>query len=202
MSGEELEDTFVISSNHEAQLFKRRNHFDRIVFYDQSTTSNGFLKAPPGNNQERILRHLHEALWDYGYDKRPKNPPCILTGGLNAWIELMGSASLRTSEAVSSRDVTHSVSGFASVATRTHWRPVLDQKVPPINIEEEKKWLEQLQRESDPMTITTSDSLSNVEDSKTRRRATSIVASNTSVQFPRTVEEFVGTSLFIDPSFC
>lgn len=195
MSDEQLEDTFVISSNQEAQLFKRRNHFDMIVFYDRSTTSNGFLKAPPSNNQERILLRLHEALWDYGFDKKPKNPPYMLSGGLEAWIELMGSASLRTSDGESSRNVTRDVPVASGGIARSHWRPVLDQKVTPINIEEEKKWLEQLQRESDPMTMTIPESPSNLEDSKTRRRGTSIVASNTSVQFPRTVEEFVNNSL-------
>lgn len=192
MSGKELEDTFVLSSNKDEQLFKRRDCFDMIVFYDQSAMSNGFLRVAPANDQERMLLRLHLALWDYSYDKKLKRIPYMLAGGLDAWIDLMGRASLTTE--ASSQNVIHEAPTSVNVTARTHWRPVLEQNVPPINIEEEQKWLEQLQRESDPMTMTVPESPSNNKDSKTRRRGTSIVSNNPSVQFPRTVEEFVSAS--------
>lgn len=192
MSADELEETFVVSCPQEEQMFKRRDRFDMIVFYDQSTQSNAFLQAFPANDQERTLRRLYDALWEFSWNKRLQRPPYMLAGGLDAWIDLMGSSSLKTSDEPL-RNITRSVNSTpnSSVVARTHWRPVLEQKVPPINIEEEQKWLEQLQRESDPLTFTVPTSPSTGDDSKTRRRGTSIVANNPSIQFPRTVEEFV-----------
>ena len=59
---------------------------------------------------------------------------------------------------------------------------------PPINIEEEEKWLAELQRESRPMTIAPPSTES--DDLKKRRRAMSIVTNGTTDPYPRTVEQF------------
>lgn len=66
--------------------------------------------------------------------------------------------------------------------------------VDPINIEEEKKWMERLQREREPLTISVppvSPMADGEVELKKRRRGTSIVAGNDDSSYVRTVEEFV-----------
>lgn len=68
--------------------------------------------------------------------------------------------------------------------------------VDPINIEEEKKWMERLQREREPLTISVppvSPMADGEVELKKRRRGTSIVAGNDDSSYVRTVEEFVSS---------
>lgn len=70
--------------------------------------------------------------------------------------------------------------------------------VDPINIEEEKKWMERLQREREPLTISVppvSPMADGEVELKKRRRGTSIVAGNDESSYVRSVEEFVSSVL-------
>lgn len=99
VSAEELEERLVVSPEHEQTLFERRNEFDLVVYYDQSTTSVSYLAGPPSGTSAPHLRFLHDTLYEFNEYKPLKagRPPALLLGGLDAWIDLVGQQSLATS---------------------------------------------------------------------------------------------------------
>ncbi|KKK21611.1 hypothetical protein ARAM_004129 [Aspergillus rambellii] len=99
VSAEELEERLVVSPEYEQALFERRNEFDMIVYYDQSTSSNSYLAGPPVGTTAPHLRALYDTLYEFNAYKPLKDgrPPALLLGGLDAWIDLLGQQSLATS---------------------------------------------------------------------------------------------------------
>lgn len=251
MSGDDLEGSFVLAPLREQELFSRRDKYDIVVYYDQFMPDNKFLSGPTQDEHQVALRNLHMAMYDYAYGKRLQRPPMLLLGGLDAWIDLVGKFSLRSTDPAEaakqeiisrpeSRVGRHSItlekprsgigvardaspnraegSNRSSLAKRRQERDSQRGSMPPpiqrasysrkseptpvdpINIEEEKKWMERLQREREPLTISVppvSPMADGEVDIKKRRRGTSIVAGIDSPLYARTVEEFVSlTCLF------
>ncbi|KAG2417585.1 hypothetical protein HFD88_008804 [Aspergillus terreus] len=99
VSAEELEERLVVSPEHEQSLFERRNEFDLIVYYDQTTDSVSYLAGSPVGTTAPHLRALHDTLYEFNAYKPLKDgrPPALLLGGLDAWIDLLGQQSLATS---------------------------------------------------------------------------------------------------------
>jgi ubiquitin carboxyl-terminal hydrolase 8 len=248
MSGDDLDGSFVLAPSREQDLFSKRDKYDIVVYYDQSMSDNKFLSGPTQGEHQVALRSLHLAIYDYAYGKRLQRPPMLLLGGLNAWINLAGKFSLKSTDPAEtprpeiisrpeSRVGRHSKSlekprsgigvtrdaspnraessNRSSIVRRRQERDSQRGSMPPpiqrasysrkseptpvdpINIEEEKKWMERLQREREPLTISVppvSPMADGEADIKRRRRGTSIVAGSDSPSYARTVEEFV--SLF------
>ncbi|KAJ5105421.1 hypothetical protein NUU61_002768 [Penicillium alfredii] len=99
VSAEELEERLVVSPEHEQALFEKRNEFDLVVYYDQSTDSVSYLAGSPVGTSAPHLRALHDTLYEFNAYKPLKagRPPALLLGGLDAWIDLLGQHSLATS---------------------------------------------------------------------------------------------------------
>ncbi|KAE8421715.1 ubiquitin hydrolase [Aspergillus pseudocaelatus] len=99
VSAEELEERLVVSPEHEQSLFEKRNEFDMIVYYDQSTDSVSYLAGSPVGTTAPHLRALYDTLYEFNAYKPLKDgrPPALLLGGLDAWIDLLGQQSLATS---------------------------------------------------------------------------------------------------------
>ncbi|KAL6234732.1 hypothetical protein BDW75DRAFT_158615 [Aspergillus navahoensis] len=99
VSAEELEERLVVSPEHEQSLFERRNEFDMVIYYDQSTSSNSYLAGPPVGTTAPHLRALYDTLYEFNAYKPLKDgrPPMLLAGGLDAWVDLLGQHSLATS---------------------------------------------------------------------------------------------------------
>ncbi|KAF5863737.1 ubiquitin-specific protease doa4 [Aspergillus alliaceus] len=99
VSAEELEERLVISPEHEQSLFERRNEFDVVVYYDQSTDSVSYLAGSPVGTTAPHLRALYDTLYEFNAYKPLKDgrPPALLLGGLDAWTDLLGQQSLATS---------------------------------------------------------------------------------------------------------
>ena len=97
VSAEELEERLVISPAAELSLFEKRNEFDLIVYYDQNTASDEFLKGAPNTTIAPALRALYDTLYEFNAYKPLRHPPALLLGGLDAWVELFGPHSLQTS---------------------------------------------------------------------------------------------------------
>lgn len=95
MSAEELEDRLVVSPANELDLFERRNEFDLVVYYDQRTVSDRFLSGAPSATDGLALRALHDTLYEFNDYKPLRRPPVMLIGGLDAWIDLVGSQALQ-----------------------------------------------------------------------------------------------------------
>lgn len=83
VSAEELEERLVVSPEHEQTLFERRNEFDLVVYYDQSTASVSYLAGPPAGTSAPHLRFLHDTLYEFNEYKPLKagRPPALLLGG-------------------------------------------------------------------------------------------------------------------------
>lgn len=98
LSADDIAESMVISPNQEQQLFERRNEYDLVVIYDED--SKEIPKLPQGQD-EMALVSLHRALVHLNYGSELKQPPCLLKGGLDAWIDLMGENSLQPTAASS-----------------------------------------------------------------------------------------------------
>ncbi|RPA96732.1 cysteine proteinase [Choiromyces venosus 120613-1] len=210
MSGEDLDATFVLEPDKEVDLFSRRHDYDFVVYYDQSTSSNSFLSGLTNDQHLIGLRSLHLAMDDFAFGKRLKNPPLLLIGGLDAWTDLVGEQALEIVEpeapSINRSDIRHSAPPGRSLAQRRQDRDSHRGSLPPplgrqsytnnekstqpyaIDIEEEQRWMERLQKEREPVTMTAISSADEV-DIKKRRRGTSIVTSS-DMPHVQTVEEF------------
>lgn len=92
ISADEIADSLVLSPSQEQIQFERRASYDLVVFYDQYSE-----KLPSHwNNEESALSSLHRALVHLSYGQELRNPPKLLKGGLDAWVDLMGAASLQS----------------------------------------------------------------------------------------------------------
>lgn len=179
-----------------------------VVYYDQSTSSDSFLTERTNDERLTVLKRLYHALGDFAYQKPLKRPPVLLAGGLTAWVEMFGSSSLKYGSLISSppppsksAGVGLGISSFQKSTTSMH--TTTDERLrggpsrkkdeihyaPLINIAEERDWLEKLQKDREPLTISVPRDAGNM-DVKRQRRSTSIVSSSDS--YPRTVEQFVG----------
>jgi ubiquitin carboxyl-terminal hydrolase 8 len=95
ISAEELAQSLILSPEAEQKLFDKRDTFDLVVYYDQSSTSTGRrISGSHGSNM--ILGDFSKALYEYGYEKRLKRPARLLVGGLDAWMDLVGPGGLET----------------------------------------------------------------------------------------------------------
>ncbi|KAL8832376.1 MAG: hypothetical protein Q9191_000295 [Dirinaria sp. TL-2023a] len=162
ISAEELEDRLVLSTQSEQTLFERRNEFDLVVYYDQETTSDRFLNGPPTSSDASALRAVHDCLYEFNYYKQLRRRPVLLLGGLEAWVDLVGSQGLAPSHTAAQMG-----SVQAQLAAKKPGRPI--GRVPmasansslevrrrrlrehhPLNADEEKSWLEKARREEIP----------------------------------------------------
>ncbi len=98
MSAADIEEAMVLSPETEERLFQHREKFDLVVYYDQS--SNTEVSGSAGSQDSETLASLRRALTDFCFEKRLKEPPALLAGGLDAWTDLMGSQALKTSDTV------------------------------------------------------------------------------------------------------
>ncbi|KAF2670515.1 cysteine proteinase [Microthyrium microscopicum] len=146
ISATDIESSLSISPDAEETMFKKRDTYDFVVFYDQSTSNPSFLTSAK-NDQEERLRILYDALVDYNHDKPLKNPPIILNGGLESWVNLLGPAALFTSQTQAGKR-TRRMSAAASLSASQSTRRRRIREFNPLTPEEEKQWQEQMRSES------------------------------------------------------
>ena len=161
VSAEELEDRLVVSPEAEQTLFEKRNEFDLVVYMDQSTTSTSYLSGPPTGSSTPALRALYDTLYEFNEYKPLKDgrPPALLVGGLDAWVDLMGSHSLQSSKTAALMGSTKLRRGAAAAQSRPFSRrvPSINSsievrkrrmlKYQPLNPVEEQAWRRQAQEE-------------------------------------------------------
>lgn len=156
ISGDQLGDSMVIAPDLEQNLYDQRHEFDLIVFYDQSSHSLTPSSFGAGET-ESTLKDFVSAVFDYGYDKRVKRRPKLLSGGLDAWVDILGSNSLKSSLDGASLDVASRKSlkparplGRTSMAHGSRSAPAKRRRTyssRPLTQEEEKKWATALKEE-------------------------------------------------------
>ncbi|KAI9847465.1 MAG: ubiquitin-specific protease doa4 [Sclerophora amabilis] len=96
MSAEDIEERLVLSSEQEQALFNERNKFDLVVFYDQSSASVRASGYGRPSLDKLPLSSLEQALGDFSYGKPLRQAPVLLSGGLDAWVDLVGAHALKT----------------------------------------------------------------------------------------------------------
>ncbi|KAL8731721.1 MAG: hypothetical protein Q9181_004189 [Wetmoreana brouardii] len=159
LAAEELEDTLVVSPPVELDLFERRNEFDYIVYYDQQTRSDSFLTGPPNRSTSFAMRALYDTLHEFNYYKPLRRPPLMLRGGLDAWVELIGSGGLTQSKTAAligstrprglatkpARPIGRVRMASQNSSLEVRKRRLREHK--PLNADEEKSWLERARNE-------------------------------------------------------
>lgn len=193
MSGDELESLISLSLvPKEHELFANRHNFDLIVYYDNSTVSDSFLTDRTGSEHAITLQRLHQAICDFSYEKVLKRPPVLLAGGLKAWTDLFGTSSLVLGESQRMSMLPYSIPPSDERSHKAVLRKKNDlTRNSSVDIDAEKAWLQKLQREREPLTISVPMDPGGM-DVKRQRRSTSIVSMTET--FPRTVEQFVGVT--------
>ncbi|OJD19555.1 hypothetical protein AJ78_00527 [Emergomyces pasteurianus Ep9510] len=172
VSAEELEDRLILSPEVEQSLFSRRNEFDLVVYYDQSTREASYLVGSPAGSSLPHLRALYDTLYEFNAYKPLKDgrQPALLVGGLDAWVDLVGPHSLATSKTaavmssiharkpvqVSAKPLRRVPTASANSSWEVRKRRLREYK--PLNPEEERAWLEKARNEEiDPSTYVTED---------------------------------------------
>jgi len=162
VSAEELEERLVVSPEYEQTLFERRNEFDLVVYYDQSTATVSYLAGPPSGTSAPHLRFLHDTLYEFNEYKPLKaaRPPALLLGGLDAWIDVLGQQSLATSSTAAVMGSLQSkkpvprpgrplgrVPTMASANSSLEVRKRRLREFTPLNSKELSEWLEKSKNE-------------------------------------------------------
>ncbi|CAD6449359.1 8c3bcf77-56a6-4abb-a942-858670656755 [Sclerotinia trifoliorum] len=93
MSAEELGDRIVLSPESEQRLYNQRHIFDLIVYYDQSSTL--INMEHPSAELLNNLQYFSKIIFDHAYDCPLKRRPMLLDGGLDSWVDLVGSGALQ-----------------------------------------------------------------------------------------------------------
>ncbi|KAJ6256208.1 Ubiquitin carboxyl-terminal hydrolase [Drechslerella dactyloides] len=208
MSAEQLEDALSLSPDKELTMFKRRHEYDYVVYYDQSTAALNSYQRGTDKPAQRALKVLVQAIYDLAYQKQLKNPPKLLVGGLDAWIEYNGHTSLIQTDAsqkvarLSRTGAKTTATSHSTLAARRKERAraaLPGQVLPdaerselmasaqPINQEEEAQWIARLKRENTALTIK-NPLAGESGDVKSRNRAASLIT----IDFERSpdIEEF------------
>jgi ubiquitin carboxyl-terminal hydrolase 8 len=199
MSSSELEEAFVLAPEVEQNLFSRRHEFDLLVYHDQYSTSNRYLGGPSTDPQEKILRSFNQTVYEMSpYDRPLPRAPVLLIGGIDAWADLVGFNSLKTSS--TNVATTAGRSRFSKPSRPLGRVPMASQNSTlavrrrrmqehePLNVEEEKIWMQRVQSESG---TAVNIRLASDDDSKANRRQAAVVPEDRSPGYSRTVDEFI-----------
>lgn len=138
ISAAEISESLVLSPNQEQAQFDRRNQYELVVFYDQDSEE---IPRSPRSTDDMVIVSLHRALVHFNYGRELRQPPRILKGGLDAWVDLMGSASL---QATSAGNSLHASPSRARSGTFQRKR---SKYIRPLRADEVKVWQQTLENE-------------------------------------------------------
>lgn len=151
MSAEQLLDSLVLSPEFEQELFDNRHLFDLVVYYDTKTKSDAYLTSPR-SERELKLKYLHESLHDFNQEKPLRQPPMLLVGGIEAWIDLVGQQALATSSTLSrakaGRPISRRPMATAGMGSQLRLPKRRVQDFAPLGQDEERAWLARARQES------------------------------------------------------
>lgn len=151
-SAEQLQERLIISPDEELALFERRNEFDLVVYYDESTKTNSFLNRYNPNERERPLKQLYDTLTQFNYDKPLQRPPIFLMGGIDAWADLVGPQALKmtsTAALVATGQTKPRALRRSPHPTRLltqNRRTSARRDYTPMDLEEQQQWMEEARK--------------------------------------------------------
>ncbi|KAF2788781.1 cysteine proteinase [Melanomma pulvis-pyrius CBS 109.77] len=152
LSAEQLHDRLILSPDEEQGLYERRNEFELVVYHDDSTKNASFLQNPSRNEREQALKRLYDTLYEFNAEKPLKRPPIFLMGGIDAWIDLVGTQSLKMSSTASivngPRGPTRAIKRVpvANYNPRISLPKRRTREYTSMDPEEEQKWLEEARK--------------------------------------------------------
>lgn len=157
LSAEELEERLIVSPADELALFERRNEFDMVVYYDLNTSTDRFLSGSPTMTVAPALRALYDTLYEFNAYKPLRSPPVMLIGGLEAWIDLVGSQSLKLSTTAALTRSAHNRNllpgrpiGRVPMASHNSSLEIRKRRLReynPLNADEDRTWRETVRKE-------------------------------------------------------
>tara|TARA_R110002003_G_scaffold3_13_gene72 strand:+ start:22231 stop:24345 length:2115 start_codon:yes stop_codon:yes gene_type:complete len=151
-SADQLQERLVISPDEEVDMFDRRQDYDVVVYYDESTRNTDFMTKHNRRETEEALKRIFDTLHEFNADKPLKRPPVLLKGGLDAWVDIVGTQALKmstTSALVASGQTRARAirkSPTASHAARVNLQKRRRREFVPMDPEEEQKWLEEARK--------------------------------------------------------
>ena len=152
LSAEQIHDRLILSPDEEQALYQRRNEYELVVYYDQSTKDASFLQMPSQNERELALKRLYDTLHVFNTDRPLKRPPIFLMGGVDAWTDLVGTQSLKMSTTAA---IITNGQGVPTRSVAIRRVPVNSRIILPkrrtraytsMDPEEEQKWLEEARK--------------------------------------------------------
>lgn len=158
MSAEELQGALVLSPDIEQALFERRDRYELIVYYDQSTLTSAFLSRTDLSPREEPLKILYDALVEFNFEHPLRRPPLLLEGGLDAWEDLLGRPALKTSDTYATKAEKAKSPKRKPVPIPSHLPELTVEKkrrgtFNPLGAEEARKWEEKARAESLPLEL-------------------------------------------------
>ncbi|KAK9244946.1 hypothetical protein V1506DRAFT_539778 [Lipomyces tetrasporus] len=90
----DLEDALILSPAKEQDIFSRRHKFELVIYYDQNSHTNNYLGGLVSDSRQVALHNLLDTIYEHETVKCLKRQPCLLVGGLDAWVEYCGRNSL------------------------------------------------------------------------------------------------------------
>ncbi|KAA1109051.1 ubiquitin-specific protease doa4 [Puccinia graminis f. sp. tritici] len=98
VSSKEIEDSLVISPKKEQALFQNRTSFDYVIIYDKRSVqlpahrskSELLYSSDPTEEAARLLLLLYLAIHKEEYIHQLKQPPMLLSGGIEGWMKVAG----------------------------------------------------------------------------------------------------------------
>ncbi|QGI83104.1 hypothetical protein CEK25_009833 [Fusarium fujikuroi] len=158
LSADEISESLILSPNQEQSLFEQRHAYDLVVFYDQDSEE---IPEHPRNSDDLVIISLHRALVHLNFMKELKNTPKILKGGLDAWVDLMGPASLGSTTSTTNRTV-HLERNRSRLSAIERRRSKYIAK--PLKPDEVKVWQETLKNDDDMQTASSPNFTRTTED--------------------------------------
>lgn len=158
LSADEISESLILSPNQEQSLFEQRHTYDLVVFYDQDSEE---IPEHPRNSDDLVIISLHRALVHFNFMKELKNTPKILKGGLDAWVDLMGPASLGSTTSTTNKTV-HLERNRSRLSAIERRRSKYIAK--PLKPDEVKVWQETLKNDDDMQTASSPNFTRTTED--------------------------------------
>lgn len=150
-SGQELEESLVLSPKQQQEWFSLRHQFDLVVIYDEDSRINSYAGGPIFDIHQARLRNLTVAIFDYaGYRKPLKHVPMLLVGGLRAWCQLVRENPLRAVAKIEDRVVKIEMEPNVTQPVKQR-QPTnvadFGRGIEKLDLEAESQWLESLHSE-------------------------------------------------------
>lgn len=84
----DLQSALSMSPSHEQVLFDMRDQFELVVYHDGITREIG--RSEQQTPIQQCMQQLVDIIYSKSFNKPLKRSPCLLIGGLEAWVELTG----------------------------------------------------------------------------------------------------------------